>query len=67
MAGHSTFWSINEAPLSGLQVTAGRGLIGLAARVEKRVNQEKQTSRKNKKHLGSCREARLSQDAHLAG
>ena len=75
MVGHTTFWSINAGPLSGLQVTAGgEGSSALLPgwrnnNPEKQTNRKENTNRKNRKvkGLGNCRETHWVQDVHVAG
>ena len=75
MVGHTTFWSINAGPLSGLQVTAGGEGSSALLPGWRNNNPEKQTNRKEKyeqknikvKGLGNCRETHWVQDVHVAG
>jgi hypothetical protein len=48
MVGHTTFWSINAGPLSGLQVTAGGEGSSALLPGWRNNNPEKQTNRKEK-------------------
>ena len=58
MVGHTTFWSINAGPLSGLQVTAGgEGSSALLPgwrnnNTEKQTNRKENTNRKKQKSEG---------------
>ena len=46
MVGHTTYWSINAGPLSGLQVTAGGEGSSALLPGWRNNNPEKQTNRK---------------------
>ena len=75
MVGHTTFWSINAGPLSGLQVTAGGEGSSALLPGWRNNNPEKQTNRIKKneqksikvKGLGNYRETHWVQDVHVAG
>ena len=75
MVGHTTFWSINAGPLSGLQVTAGgEGSSALLPgwrnnNPEKQNKQEKKYEQKSikVKGLGNYRETHWVQDVHVCG
>ena len=52
VVGHNTFWSINEGPLLGLQVTAGgegsSALLPGGGQIKKNKQTEKKEQKKNR-------------------